>query len=112
MSPSKYKEEAEVELVDDADGIHECLEDLYPGGKPRSGSIAIDLEGVNLGRKGKLSIMQVYASKSKKIWIVDVTTLGKTAFDEKDEHSHNLRGMLEDKDIKKVTLLYLTIILV
>jgi hypothetical protein len=107
MSPSKYKEEAEVELVDDMNSIHECLADLYPNGKPRSpesGSVAVDLEGVNLGRTGRVSIMQVYASKSKKIWIVDITTLGKKAFDEKDKYGHSLKGMLEDKGIKKVTL--------
>src|ERR1700754_1346009 len=97
--PSKRYITPETELVDDVDTLKECLSDLYTN--PPRAAIAIDLEGVNLGRTGNLCIIQLYGSGSKTVWIVDVTTLGERAFEEKDEHGKNLRKMLEDENIKK-----------
>lgn len=92
----------EAELVDDTDTLKLCLADLYA--TPAPAAIAIDLEGIDLCRHGKISIIQLYAHKSKTVWIIDVTTLKDDAFDEKDDRGYSLRGLLEDKDIKKVRL--------
>jgi hypothetical protein len=103
----------EVKFVDETEGIHDCLASLYPtlndgeARSPGSPSVAIDFQRANLGRGGQISIMQLYPADSNTIWIVDITnTLGEKAFDEKDEGGHSLRGMLEDKEVKKVNLLY------
>jgi hypothetical protein len=87
-------------LVNDSTSLRACLADLYTT-PPRS-AFAMDLEGVDLSRIGRLSTLQIYADRSSFVWIVDVTTLKATAFDEKDDKGRNLRRLLEDKNIKKV----------
>lgn len=99
----------EAELVDDTDTLKLCLADLYA--TPAPAAIAIDLEGIDLCRHGKISIIQLYAHKSKTVWIIDVTTLKDDAFDEKDDRGYSLRGLLEDKDIKKVRFSVLVLFL-
>jgi exonuclease 3'-5' domain-containing protein 1 len=95
----------EPALVDDSESLKACLADLYS--TPSRSAIAVDLEGVDLGRTGKLSLMQLYAGgNSNTVWIVDVTTLGARAFDEMDERGNSLRGLLESEDIKKVCMCY------
>jgi exonuclease 3'-5' domain-containing protein 1 len=88
-------------LVNNSDSIQSCLADLYT--TPSRAAFAIDLEGVDLCREGRLSTMQIYPDHSSFVWIVDVTTLKATAFDEKDDKGRNLRQLLEDKNIKKVS---------
>lgn len=92
-----------ITLVDTVSLLHECLADVSPPELPPSHSIAIDLEGVNLCRHGKLSIMQLMAANSSTVWLVDVTTLGSKAFEEADERGVSLRTVLEGTDIQKVT---------
>jgi hypothetical protein len=108
--------EVEVRLIDDTDGIHDCLANLYPkdgdpeAGSSSSSSIAVDTAwtyGGKVDGKCRVCILQLCAADSKTVWIVDITALGKKAFDEKDESGHSLRGMLEDKSIKKVVLFHI-----
>jgi len=58
------------------------------------------MEGVNHGRDGSLSLIQMTAgpeSKGKNIFLFDITILGRTAFEE-----GGLRSILEDQSVQKV----------
>jgi hypothetical protein len=108
--------EVEMRLIDDTDGIHDCLANLYPKDgdsevrSSSSSSIAMDTAWFYGKTEGKctcrVSTLQLCAADSKTVWVLDITALGKKAFEEKDESGHSLRGMLEDKDVKKVALFY------
>jgi len=56
--------------------------------------IAVDCEGVNLGRSGKLTLIQV--ATAEKSYLFDSLVGGKEIFD------HGLRQVLEDKNVMKV----------
>jgi hypothetical protein len=43
-------------------------------------SLYLDLEGVKLGRHGSISIISLYIAPTKKIYLIDIHRLGKTAF--------------------------------
>jgi hypothetical protein len=57
--------------------------------------IAIDIEGVNLGRTGRISIIQI-ATDRKEVFLFDITTLGVKAF------NHGLRNILQSNRIQKM----------
>ena len=58
--------------------------------------LAFDCEGVDLGRGGKLTLIQLMA-KDDKILIFDVLALGESVF-----QNTGLREILESKEIRKV----------
>ena len=58
--------------------------------------LAFDCEGVDLGRGGKLTLIQLMA-KDDKIFIFDVLALGESVF-----QNTGLREILESKEIRKV----------
>jgi exonuclease 3'-5' domain-containing protein 1 len=95
MTPPK------VVLVDTTALIDRCLSDISPtiGRQP---TLAIDLEGVNLCRQGRISIVQIFADTSNVIWLIDITTLGREAFDHKNAYGQNLRGVFQNPLTKKV----------
>ena len=64
----------------------------------KHGGIAVDLEGVRLGRTGTIAPLQLCAEPRGTTYIVDVSTLGSAAFDD----AARLRGLLESSDIKKL----------
>ncbi|EAU35396.1 predicted protein [Aspergillus terreus NIH2624] len=91
-----------VELVDSSATLRELLEDLslIPSSSP---PLFLDLEGVNLGRNGSISILSLYAVHKKTIYLVDVYKLGKAAFSNPQPDKHtSLRANLESPSIKKV----------
>ena len=88
-------------LVDTYDKLHACLKDVES--IPTPASVAVDLEGVDLGRHGRISIMQLHAQRSNTVWLIDVTTLGARAFDEACSRGKTLRGLLEGLHIRKVS---------
>jgi exonuclease 3'-5' domain-containing protein 1 len=53
----------------------------------------VDLEGVDLGRKGELSILQLYMASMDVVYLVDVHTLGKAAFDTADKDGSTLQSI-------------------
>ena len=57
-----------------------------------------DMEGNNLGRNGTISLFQVTIKQYSHTWILDITALGKTAFNIMCDHGMSLRGVLEDKN--------------
>ena len=56
-------------LVDTYDKLHACLKDVEY--IPTPASVAVDLEGVDLGRHGRISIMQLHAQRSNTVWLID-----------------------------------------
>jgi exonuclease 3'-5' domain-containing protein 1 len=88
-------------LVDTTALIDRCLSDISPTIGPQP-CLAIDLEGVDLCRNGRVSIVQIFADTSNVIWLVDITTLGKAAFDHKDANGQSLREVFRNPLTKKV----------
>ena len=91
-----------VVLADTTALIDLCLADISPVTGVQPGKLALDLEGVELCRYGRVSIVQIYADTSNVIWLVDITTLGRVAFDHKDAYGQSLREVLQNPRTKKV----------
>ncbi|GKZ40080.1 hypothetical protein AbraIFM66950_002203, partial [Aspergillus brasiliensis] len=90
-----------VFFVDSLEGIRNLIAALSqsPAVPP---SIYIDLEGVNLGREGQISILQIYICPRDEVFLVDIHTLGAKAFDHAAHDGTTLRSMLELLSIPKV----------
>ena len=65
-------------------------------------SLYLDLEGVKLGRHGSISIISVYIAPIKKIYLIDIHRLGKTAFSTTNSSATSLKTILESPTIPKV----------
>eukprot|EP00929_Paragymnodinium_shiwhaense_P094700 TRINITY_DN55462_c0_g1_i1.p1 TRINITY_DN55462_c0_g1~~TRINITY_DN55462_c0_g1_i1.p1 ORF type:complete len:348 (+),score=43.47 TRINITY_DN55462_c0_g1_i1:77-1120(+) len=81
---------SQVELVDAAERCKRICAELG-----QHSCLAIDLEGVDLGRTGDICIVQIGAVDGR-VWLFDVTTLGHRAFD------NGLRSLLEDPGTAKL----------
>lgn len=90
-----------ITVVDSATTLLSLLDDLV---SPALGSpsLYLDLEGVNLGRHGSVSIISLYVLKKKRIYLIDIHQLGKTAFSTTNSSAISLRTVLESPTISKV----------
>jgi len=89
-------------LVNTIELLHSCLADIYPIPTPsKPHYLAVDIEGVNLCRRGCISIVQLQSSLSRIVWLVDVTVLGAQAFDEVDEEGRSLRSIFQRPSLQK-----------
>lgn len=99
-----------VILVDSVEGISALVYSLItfpirtnsvflPEGPP---ALYIDVEGVNLGRRGSVSILQIYLLPADRTYIVDVHRLGERAFSTPSPCGTTLRQILEDYRTPKV----------
>ena len=94
-------------LADTTTLVNELLAHILPDVlNPQAVTLAVDLEGINLCRDGKISVIQIMSSVSEVVWLVDITTLGSEAFDHVDSFGRTLRMILEDTGIKKVFNLF------
>lgn len=90
-------------LVNTIELLHDCLADISPIPAPTQANyLAVDIEGVNLCRSGRICIVQLQSSLSQLVWLVDVVVLGAQAFDEVDKEGRSLRSILQGPDIQKV----------
>lgn len=94
-----------ITLVDNIPALDACLADISSVGMTK---LAVDLEGVDLCRLGKISLLQILADNSNIIWLVDITVLGKLAFDHTDTDGRSLRNVLENDNIRKVSSITLS----
>ncbi|UKZ80902.1 hypothetical protein TrVFT333_008667 [Trichoderma virens FT-333] len=65
----------------------------------------VDLEGENLGRNGSISLMAVLVYPGEgleHIYVIDIYTLGRAAFDAVGERGKSLKNILEAPEISKV----------
>ncbi|QSS63453.1 hypothetical protein I7I51_00511 [Histoplasma capsulatum] len=91
-----------IKLVDSLSTLHELLENLrlIPKSSP---PFFVDLEGINLGRSGSISILSLYAVHKGITYLVDVYKLGKAAFSSPQPGQNtSLQGIMESPTIKKV----------
>lgn len=79
-----------IQLVDTEEAVRRVTSDLLAAGTP----VAVDFEGRDLCRAGKLDLMQL--SNGTRTWLIDVTTLGEEAF------SAGARELLESENVLKV----------
>ena len=91
-----------IVLVDTTALLDLCISDISSTIGTQPSKLAIDLEGVDLCRHGSVSIVQIFADTSNVIWLVDVTTLGRVAFDHKDAYGQSLREVFQNPITKKV----------
>lgn len=90
-----------VELVEAVSDVAAIIDNLH-GLSTSQPSLYIDLEGVELVRDGTVSFLQIYVKRLAKVYILDVHTLGKTAFETPGSCITTLRCNLESPDIGKV----------
>ncbi|ESZ97114.1 hypothetical protein SBOR_2472 [Sclerotinia borealis F-4128] len=90
-------------LTDTPAAIIKLIDSLARTDLPTSPpSVYIDLEGIDIGRQGSISILQVYILPSKETFLVDVHTLGKQAFCTPNTSGLTLQTILESELIPKV----------
>ncbi|KFY04182.1 hypothetical protein O988_00946 [Pseudogymnoascus sp. VKM F-3808] len=65
-------------------------------------SLYLDIEGVNLGRRGAVSIVQLLVLPTNLTYLIDIHTLNNAAFTTAGTHGHTLQSILEDSSIPKV----------
>ncbi len=65
-------------------------------------SLYLDLEGNNLSRLGTLLLVTVLIKPRDKVYLIDVTTLGRDAFDVAGSDGRSLRSILESSKIIQV----------
>ncbi|KAB5566297.1 hypothetical protein GE09DRAFT_1284106 [Coniochaeta sp. 2T2.1] len=89
----------DVVFVDTEEAVAGFLNDAAQMPKEEA-RLYIDLEGVNLLRKGTISVVEIYIPPVNKIYIIDVFTLEKKAFDVSVPTQHgetlSFRTILED----------------
>ncbi|KAJ7238085.1 ribonuclease H-like domain-containing protein [Mycena haematopus] len=86
-----------VILVDTTSLLHSCLTAIA-----NTTSLAVDLEGVALCRSGVLCILQLKASGSDTIWLVDIVVLHTSAFEVVGASGKSLKSILESPSVKKL----------
>uniref|UniRef100_A0A7S1C7D2 3'-5' exonuclease domain-containing protein n=1 Tax=Bicosoecida sp. CB-2014 TaxID=1486930 RepID=A0A7S1C7D2_9STRA len=66
----------DIRFIDTAAGVSDAVTALAG-----AASVALDLEGINLGRSGTPVLMQATAGDGTTIWLIDLAALGAAAFD-------------------------------
>jgi exonuclease 3'-5' domain-containing protein 1 len=79
-----------IQLLDAEEAVARVTGELLAAGTP----VAVDFEGRDLCRAGKLDLVQL--SNGTRTWLIDVTTLGDAAF------SAGARALLESNTVLKV----------
>ncbi|QIW97450.1 hypothetical protein AMS68_002968 [Peltaster fructicola] len=65
-------------------------------------SLYVDLEGENLSRHGTIAIVSILLEPEDKVYLIDVTMLGKAAFLTVGSKGRSLKDILESEDFIKV----------
>ena len=89
-------------LIDTTAGMTTLLDSLatVPNSPP---ALFLDLEGVNLGRHGTLSIIQLFVHPLNHVYLIDIHVLGSTAFSTPSSTTgRTLKSILESADVPKV----------
>lgn len=87
-------------FVDSAAAVATMINSIV--GLPKSPpSLYFDLEGVNLSRKGSISIFQLLVHPQNKIYLIDIHVLGGTAFTTPGVNGNTFQSILESSAIPK-----------
>ncbi|TEB27995.1 hypothetical protein FA13DRAFT_825377 [Coprinellus micaceus] len=97
----------DIQLADTLSDVEACITDIcgYPestGDVQQPCTIAVDLEGVQLSRKGRVSLVQLKANHSRVIWLLDITVLGGEAFTHPNSEGVTVKHILESSAYKKL----------
>lgn len=95
-------DDSSVVLVDTECGVEDLVASLQglPTDPP---SLYVDLEGVNLGRCGSISFLQIHMLPCDKTYLIDICTLEEKAFTHaSSSNNRTLRQILESPTIPKV----------
>ncbi|KAE8450344.1 hypothetical protein EG329_006418 [Mollisiaceae sp. DMI_Dod_QoI] len=65
-------------------------------------SLYMDLEGIDLGRHGSMSILSLYIAPTQKTYLIDIHRLGSAAFSITNNSGTTLKTVLESSTIPKV----------
>lgn len=93
--------QTDIIVVDSATTLISLLDNII-GLAVDPPSLYIDLEGVKLGRYGSISIISLYIAPTKKIYLIDIHRLGKTAFSTTNSSATSLKTILKSPTIPKV----------
>ncbi|EOA81420.1 hypothetical protein ACJQWK_10841 [Exserohilum turcicum] len=98
----------ETEIINTTERISDLVDWLvvrHAPPVPYSPTMYIDLEGVNLCREGSISILTLLIDTgipTKRVYLLDVHTLGAQAFNTAGAKRTTLKDILEDEKIPKV----------
>jgi exonuclease 3'-5' domain-containing protein 1 len=98
---STISAQSQVMIVDSVSAVQSLLGDLANLSISLP-SIYMDLEGVNLGRNGSISIIQLYLPPKSQVYLIDIHVLGMTAFSTPGSNGQTLKSILESASILKV----------
>jgi len=90
-----------LDLINTCAGVASLI-DAFGDVKTAIPSLYFDLEGISLGRRGTVSIMQVLLYPTNQIYLIDVHTLGTDAFNTPGTAGMTLKEILESESIPKV----------
>jgi exonuclease 3'-5' domain-containing protein 1 len=93
--------QTDIVVVDSATTLLSLLDNII-GLAVDPPSLYLDLEGVKLGRHGSISIISLYIAPTKKIYLIDIHRLGKTAFSTTNSSATSLKTIFESPTIPKV----------
>lgn len=93
--------QTDIIVVDSATTLLSLLDNLI-GLAVDPPSLYLDLEGVKLGRHCSISIISLYVLSRKKIYLINIHRLGKTAFSTTNSSATSLKTILESPTIPKV----------
>ena len=91
MSAASATQTVVVDLLSSLKCLLDNASDL-PSEPP---SLFIDLEGIRLGRKGSISIISIYIAPKNMVYLVDIYTLGSSAFSTTHAKINSLKTLLE-----------------
>ncbi|KAF1817815.1 uncharacterized protein K489DRAFT_328746 [Dissoconium aciculare CBS 342.82] len=94
------KETAHVVFIDSLPTLLDMLKNLIAP-HAKQPDLFFDLEGINLGRSGTISICTIYVRSRDTAFLVDVEALGGSAFDTKHPNGWSLRSVFECPNIAK-----------
>lgn len=98
--PERVGKAVQSKIVDTCGAVKSMLDVLTALGQS-SGSIYLDLEGVNLSRHGSISLIQIHVPSHEHVFIVDIHIMGKQAFEISSSRGKTLKNVLESQTIKK-----------
>ncbi|QKX62540.1 uncharacterized protein TRUGW13939_09701 [Talaromyces rugulosus] len=91
----------ETSVVDSGSLLQSVIDEIIqlPTNVP---SLFMDLEGIQLGRHGSLSIMSLYLAPKKRVYLIDIHKLGTEAISTVNSKGKSLKFILESSVILKV----------
>lgn len=89
-----------IQIIDTDSAVRDMVRDLR-GLPSKSPSLYLDLEGIELGRNGTISIISLYVPPWSTVYIIDIFTLGAKAFDTPGTMEQTVRSILESPEIPK-----------